>query len=264
MISLLYQIPSCLQRLYRGVVWRADQAPYLPSTSFPLKGQGASLYLTFDDGPIPEMTPRILEILREKQVKATFFCVGDNVRKYPELLEAILADGHSVGNHTFHHLPGLQTSTEQYLRDVAEAEEIINRALPDHPRRAFASDRGSEANKELSNAQQSSSLGAHQSGSARQSIGLCPLFRPPYGRMRPSQKRALLRQGYTIVLWDVLTHDYNPRYSTDKLVRIVRRYTRPGSVVVFHDSLRSGERMLRALPLVIDFWRSEGYDLRPL
>lgn len=235
MISLLYQIPSCLQRLYRGVVWRADQAPYLPSASFPLKGQGASLYLTFDDGPIPEMTPRILEILREKQVKATFFCVGDNVRKYPELLEAILADGHSVGNHTFHHLPGLQTSTEQYLRDVVAAEEIINRALPDN-----------------------------QSGSARQSIGLCPLFRPPYGRMRPSQKRELLRQGYTIVLWDVLTHDYNPRYSTDKLVRIVRQYTRPGSVVVFHDSLRSGERMLRALPLVIDFWRSEGYDLRPL
>lgn len=235
MISLLYQIPSCLQRLYRGVVWRADKAPYLPSASFPQQGQGASLYLTFDDGPIPEMTPRILEILREKQVKATFFCVGDNVRKYPELLEAILADGHSVGNHTFHHLPGLQTSTEQYLRDVVAAEEIINRALPDN-----------------------------QSGSARQSIGLCPLFRPPYGRMRPSQKRELLRRGYTIVLWDVLTHDYNPRYSTDKLVRIVRQYTRPGSVVVFHDSLRSGERMLRALPLVIDFWRSEGYDLRPL
>lgn len=237
MISLLYQIPSCLQRLYRGVVWRVDEAPCVSPLfegEMPA-GQKGCLYLTFDDGPIPEMTPRILEILREKQVKATFFCVGDNVRKYPELLEAILADGHSVGNHTFHHLPGLQTSTEQYLRDVAAAEEIINRALPDN-----------------------------QSGSARQSIGLCPLFRPPYGRMRPSQKRELLRRGYTIVLWDVLTHDYNPRYSTDKLVRIVRQYTRPGSVVVFHDSLRSGERMLRALPLVIDFWRSEGYDLRPL
>lgn len=212
-----------MQSLYPHTMWRADSA-------------SKSVYLTFDDGPIPEMTPRILAILREKQVKATFFCVGDNVRKYPDLLEQILADGHAVGNHTFHHLPGLQTSTEDYLHDVSDAALLINRALLDN-----------------------------QSSSAQQSIGQRPiLFRPPYGRMRPSQKAALLKQGYTIVLWDVLTHDYNPRYTPEKMLRIVRRYTRPGSIVVFHDSLRSGDRMLAALPAAIDFWLAEGYSIKRL
>lgn len=273
MISLLYQIPSCLQRLYRGVVWRAE-LPFPPSASFPQQGQGRSaaekapcpfrgkglgkgaqgaqgapVYLTFDDGPIPEVTPRILEILREKQVKATFFCVGDNVRKYPHLLEAILADGHSVGNHTFHHLPGLQTRTADYLRDVAEAEQLIASYLPSA---SFPAGEDTAAEK--------SPCPFRGKGQGKGA----PLFRPPYGRMRPSQKRELLRRGYTIVLWDVLTHDYNPRYSSARLVEIVRRYTRPGSVVVFHDSLKSGERMLAALPEAIDFWLSEGYTLRPL
>lgn len=204
MFSLLYQIPICLQRLYRGVAWRIDN--------------GRTIYLTFDDGPIPEMTPRILEILREKGVKATFFMVGDNVRKYPHLLDAIKADGHGVGNHTFHHLPGLKTSLAAYLHDVSKCDELVHSQL----------------------------------------------FRPPYGRMRSSQKRELRNLGYKIILWDVLTHDYNPNYSTDELVEIVRKYSRPGSIVVFHDSLKSGERMLAALPAAIDYWLAQGYELKIL
>lgn len=202
--SLLYQIPICIQRLVRGVVWRIDS----PGT----------VYLTFDDGPIPEVTPRILDILREKGVKATFFVVGDNVRKYPHLLEAIRADGHRVGNHTFHHLPGMKTSLADYLRDVSECDEWVQ----------------------------------------------SPLFRPPYGRMRRAQKRELRNTGYRIILWDVLTHDYNPHYSADDMLKIVRQYTRSGSIVVFHDSLKSGERMLAALPEAIDFWLREGYELKTL
>lgn len=204
MFSLLYQIPICLQRLYRGVAWRIDN--------------GRTIYLTFDDGPIPEMTPRILDILREKGVKATFFVVGDNVRKYPHLLESIKADGHGVGNHTFHHLPGLKTSLAEYLHDVSKCDELVHSTL----------------------------------------------FRPPYGRMRRSQKRELRNLGYKIILWDVLTHDYNPNYSTDNLVEIVRKYSRPGSIVVFHDSLKSGERMLAALPIAIDYWQANGYELKIL
>lgn len=207
LFRLLYQFPSWMQSLFPHTLWRADSA-------------SKTVYLTFDDGPIPEVTPQILAILRAKDVKATFFCVGDNVRKYPELLTAILADGHRVGNHTFHHLPGWQTKTVDYLQDVSEAECLI----PKGER-------------------------------------WCPLFRPPYGRMRVSQKQALLKAGYKIVLWDVLTHDYNSRYSPDKMLAIVRRYTRPGSVVVFHDSLRSNERMLKTLPRAIDFWQSQGYTL---
>lgn len=205
----LYQFPTWLQRLYRGATWRRD----------------AAVYLTFDDGPIPEVTPHILAILREKQVKATFFVVGDNVRKYPELLDQIVSEGHRVGNHTFHHLPGLKTSVAEYMRDVSACDEIIHR----HSRR-----------KEK------------------------PLFRPPYGRMRRSQMRELKNTGYEVILWDVLTHDYNRRYSADKLLQIVQRYTREGSIVVFHDSLKSADRMLSALPQVIDYWLANGYELKTL
>lgn len=202
MFSLLYQIPTCLQRLYGGVAWRMDTP--------------GKVMLTFDDGPIPEVTPKILAILREKQVPATFFVVGDNVRKHPGLLQSIVAEGHRIGNHTFHHLRGLKTSTEDYLRDVEACQSLIG--------------------------QQSK------------------LFRPPHGRMRFSQKRALRKMGYEIVLWDVLTHDYNPRYSKDKMLRIVDRYVRDGSIIVFHDSLRSNERMLATLPAVIDLLRTKGYS----
>lgn len=201
----LYQFPSWVQALYRHTTWRKGAA-------------SKDVYLTFDDGPIPEVTPRILDILREKQVKATFFVVGDNVRKYPYLLDAILADGHSVGNHTYHHLPGLKTPLASYLSDVSECDKLIH---------------------------------SH-------------LLRPPYGRMKNSQKRELLNAGYEIVLWDILTHDYNKNYSPEKMLRIVQRYTRPGSIVVFHDSLKSNERMLQTLPLAIDWWIANGYNLKTL
>lgn len=210
MLSLLYQIPTCLQRLYKGAVWRVDSP---------------SVFLTFDDGPIPEMTPQILAILKEKGVRATFFVVGDNVRKYPELLEQIRREGHQVGNHTFHHLPGLKTSLAEYMKDVSACDELLkqdDKAQPSH------------------------------------------LFRPPYGRMRASQKRELKNLGYEIVLWDVLTHDYNARYGAEKLLEIVKKYTRPGSIVVFHDSKKSGERMLEALPQAIDWWKQQGYELKTL
>ena len=207
----LYQLPRWLQRLYPGATWRRD----------------AAVYLTFDDGPIPEVTPRILEILRQKQAKATFFVVGDNISKHPGLLEQIVADGHRVGNHTFHHLSGWRTPTERYFLDVSLCEGRITDDDPfvDLDRR---------------------------------------LFRPPYGKMRPSQYKALRQAGYEVVLWDVLTHDYNKRYTAEDMLDVVKRYTRPGSIVVFHDSLRSGERMLEALPRAIDWWREQGYELKTL
>ena len=195
-----------MQCLYRGVMWRkADDRKVV--------------CLTFDDGPIPEVTPHILAILREKNVKATFFLVGDNVQKYPDLYRAILADGHRVGNHTFHHIKGWRTSIRTYLDDVEQCRRVL----------------GVGAGEDL-------------------------LMRPPYGRIRTSQKLALLRRGYKLVLWDVLTHDYNKNYSVEQMLDVVKRYTRNGSVIVFHDSLKSGERMLQALPLVIEYLQAEGYD----
>lgn len=211
LFRVLYQFPTWIQRLYRKVTWRR------PTLS-------REVYLTFDDGPIPEVTPDILRILKEKGVKATFFVVGDNVRKSPHLLEAILRDGHRVGNHTFHHLPGLHTSLAEYLQDVSQCDEVLAKHGDMHPR----------------------------------------LMRPPYGRMSAAQKREIINAGYEIILWDVLTHDYNPDYSPEKMLRVVTRYTRPGSIVVLHDSLKSHQRMLTVLPQLIDWWHDNGYQLKVL
>ena len=183
-----------------------------------------TIYLTFDDGCIPEVTPQVLDILKRYGVKATFFVVGDNIRKYPDLFRRIVDEGHGVGNHTFHHLPGLQTSKDVYLDDVEKTDRLIDEFVPN--RRTH-------------------------------------LFRPPYGRMGLGETQALHRS-HTVVLWDVLTHDYNRQYTSEKILHIVRRYSRNGSIVVFHDSLKSADRMLVALPQAIDYWMSQGYQLKTL
>lgn len=171
------------------------------------------VYLTFDDGPIPEMTPLILDILRDKDVKATFFMVGDNVRKYPHLLDAVLAEGHAVGNHTMHHLQGIKVPTSRYLQDIAEAAEYI-------PSR---------------------------------------LFRPPHGLLRPRQATALAAR-YRIIMYDLVTRDYSSRLTPEQVLHNACRYARSGSIIVFHDSLKSRERTLSALPKTIDRLREQGYS----
>lgn len=204
-MNILYQIPSCLQHLYRGVVWRGDVTRQV-------------VYLTFDDGPIPEVTPKVLDILREKGVKATFFMVAENASRNPELLAQVRQEGHAIGNHTYNHLKGTRVSTEDYMANVQQADTLLDTRL----------------------------------------------FRPPYGKMRAEQKRLLLQQGYRIYLWDVLTHDYNPRYSSEQLVRIVKRYVRNGSIINFHDSLKSKTQMLEALPQIINFLKGNGYAMEIL
>ena len=204
-MKINYQIPTFLQRLYRGVLWRKDM-------SRPV------VYLTFDDGPIPEVTPQLLDILHEKGVKATFFMVADNAVKYLDLLHRVREEGHSIGNHTYHHLRGTCYPIADYMRDVEQADAVLQTRL----------------------------------------------FRPPYGRMTCSEKRALRQAGYTIVLWDILTHDYDAAYSADRLFDIVRRNVRYGSIINFHDSLKSGSRMLAAVPRVIDYLQSQGYAFEVL
>ena len=204
-LRLLYQFPTWLQRLYRGVVWRMN-----PSSKV--------VYLTFDDGPIPACTPQVLDILSEHGVKATFFMVAENAQRHPELLARVRAEGHAVGNHTYHHLRGCQSSTQNYLQDIQRGNEVLQTSL----------------------------------------------FRPPHGRMTCSQKKQLRKAGYTIYLWDVLTHDYNPKYTPEKMLRIVQRFTRNGSIIVLHDSLKSKDRMLQALPQIIKWLQAEGYTFQTL
>lgn len=183
----------------------------LPEATFRMDPE-RKVYLTFDDGPIPEATPRTLEVLDKYGIKATFFVVGDNVRKYPELYAELLRRGHSVGNHTMHHVQGLRLSRERYLRDVAEASGYVESRL----------------------------------------------FRPPHGWLRKNQYREL-KEKYRIVMYDLVTRDYSRRLTSDDVFDNVRRYARPGSVIVFHDSLKSLPRF-DALPRSIEWLIAEGYE----
>lgn len=194
------QFPDVLRPLMGKLIWRKD-----PSEKV--------IYLTFDDGPVPEVTPQVLDILDKYKLKATFFCVGENVQKYPEVYADILQRGHRTGNHTFNHLKGFSTSTADYVENVRKASEFIDSNL----------------------------------------------FRPPYGRFTFRQQR-LLKSDYEIVMWDIITHDYNKNFSTEAILRNVKRYSRNGSLVVFHDSIKAKDRVLSALPLAIEFWNTEGYQ----
>ena len=188
---------------------------------------GKDVYLTFDDGPIPEVTPKVLAILDKYGIKATFFMVGENIDKHPEVFAQVLAAGHSIGNHTYNHLKGWKTSFNEYMGNVEKWEEVVNRQ-PCAP------------------------------------VNRRKIFRPPYGRTWWWQRKALVNRGYTIYLWDVLTRDYNKSRTPEEMFDQIKRQTRPGSLINFHDSIKSNERMLEVLPKAIEWLQKEGYELAAL
>lgn len=175
------------------------------------------VYLTFDDGPIPEETPWVLDTLDRYGVKATFFMVGDNVRKHPEVFEEVKRRGHSYGNHTMHHLSGLKVCATRFFRDITEADRLIDSIL----------------------------------------------FRPPHGIISPIQTK-MIKRHYNIVMYDVVTRDYSKRMTGEQVLDNVKRYTRNGSIIVFHDSIKAHDRMRYALPRAIEWLISEGFELRAL
>ena len=177
---------------------------------------GKAVYLTFDDGPIPEVTPKVLEILDKYGVKATFFMVGENIDKHPEVFEMVVKGGHAIGNHTYNHMKGWKFSTAEYIANVQKFPKETK------------------------------------------------LFRPPYGRTWVWQRRAVKNLGYEIYLWDVLTRDYNPRRTPEAMLRQIKRQTRPGSIINFHDSVKSNERMLEVLPKAIEWLLANGYEIKTL
>ncbi|MDR3339089.1 MAG: polysaccharide deacetylase family protein [Candidatus Symbiothrix sp.] len=201
---IIERAPKLYRNLYRGSHWRFNTDKKV-------------IYLTFDDGPIPEITPWVLDLLDKYNIKATFFCVGDNVRKYPEIYQMVQDRGHLVGNHTFHHLQGLNISTESYLEDVKQAGELIKSKL----------------------------------------------FRPPYGHMRLPQFHAL-KKHYKVIMWDVVTRDYSRLKTADQVFEIVKKYSRNGSIIVFHDSIKSGDRMKESLPMSIEWLLEQGYSFRQI
>lgn len=173
------------------------------------------MYLTFDDGPIPESTPFILDTLKEYGAKATFFMVGENVSRYPELYQRIVAEGHQVGNHTFSHMGSLRHSVLAYYNDTERANGLIH---------------------------------SH-------------LFRPPHGWMLPPAYN-LLRRKYTIVMWDLVTRDYSHMLNAFDVLRNVVLYARNGSIITFHDSLKSIEKLRYALPAALRYLKEQGYEFR--
>lgn len=196
--------PAFVQCLFPQFLWRVPDPEKV-------------LYLTFDDGPIPEVTPWVLAQLRAYAAKATFFCVGDNVRKHPNLYRQLHADGHTIGNHTMYHMDAWKCTTDVYLRDVADCQLLVG----------------------------------------------AQLFRPPYGHLCPAQKKAL-QKSFRIVLWDVLSGDFDGSLSPDACLDNVIQYARPGSVVVFHDSLKAKIRLETALPGVLRHFSALGYTFKAL
>lgn len=194
-------IKSIFQALYPYGVFCADKR---------------AVYLTFDDGPIPEVTPRVLAILAKYKVEATFFMVGENIDKHPEVYEQVVQAGHSIGNHSYDHLKGWRTSFKTYMENVNK-----------WPKKTT-------------------------------------LFRPPYGKATLRQRIALHKMGYTLIYWDILTRDYDASVTPEQMLRLIQRDTRPGSIINFHDSLKSNERMLTVLPQAIEWLQKEGYVLAAL
>jgi peptidoglycan/xylan/chitin deacetylase (PgdA/CDA1 family) len=170
------------------------------------------IYLTFDDGPVPEITPAVLAILEQYNWKATFFCVGENVSKHPDIYNEILQQGHKTGNHTYNHLKGFSCNSADYLLNVQKAAQFID----------------------------------------------SDLFRPPHGQISAKQIK-LLKNDYQLVMWDVITHDYNQKLSPEQVLSNITNNIRSGSIVVFHDSVKAADNMLKVLPMALDFWISKGY-----
>jgi peptidoglycan/xylan/chitin deacetylase (PgdA/CDA1 family) len=195
------QVPDYIQKIWRTPIWRINP-------------DEKSVYLTFDDGPNPKVTPLVLDILDKFGVKATFFCVGENVKKYPEVFREVKRRGHTVGNHTFNHLKGYKSSTQDYVKNVWKADEYVHSNL----------------------------------------------FRPPHGRIKLSQIRTL-KKDFKIIMWDFITYDFDSKVTPDAILKEVKKRTRNGSIVIFHDSLKAEKNMLAALPKALEFWKEEGYEI---
>ena len=195
----LVKTPQFIQNLFPNYTWR------IPS-------QEKVLYLTFDDGPIPQVTPWVLEQLQAFQAKATFFCVGDNIRKYPDVFDQVVRKGHAVGNHTFNHINGWQTENISYFHNVRHCANMVHSVL----------------------------------------------FRPPYGRLKPKQAQFLQRH-YRIVMWDVLSGDFDPKLSEEQCLANVVNNAEEGSIVVFHDSLKAEDKLRNVLPKVLQHFTDQGY-----
>ncbi len=198
---MLVSVPDSVQRLFPGLILSGNKTE-------------KKVYLTFDDGPVPEVTLPILDILKEHNALATFFEVGENVERYSEVHQRILKEGHQTANHTFNHLSGWKTKTADYLQNIHKADSLI----------------GSK------------------------------YFRPPYGRIKPKQIKAVKEQGYELVFWNVLSKDYDKSVNAEQCLRNCTQNIQNGSIVLMHDSIKAKENVLFVLPKLLGFLSENEFE----
>lgn len=209
---MVTRMPPILQKLFPNRIWKGP-------------ADDKQLCLTFDDGPIPKVTPWVLDVLKQYQAQASFFCIGDNVRKHPEVFDQVIQAGHTVGNHGFHHLKGWGCDKKIYIKDVLLAQqEFLKYAAPRTINRRGV------------------------------------YFRPPYGKMTRAQAKGLQEEGFTIVMWNILSQDYQPDLNLNKAFSRIKKFTTPGSIIVFHDSLKAEQNLKFLLPRVLEYYTSKGYS----
>jgi peptidoglycan/xylan/chitin deacetylase (PgdA/CDA1 family) len=212
-----FTVPSIIQWLIPSCTWRKE-------------GQGKVIYLTFDDGPHPEITAWVMDELKKHQIKATFFCVGENLKKHTETAKQLLTDGHQIGNHTMHHIKGWKHKNDDYLRDIESCETEIR-----------------EIHEQLD----------IEKAQPR-------LFRPPYGQIKPSQIKLLRNKGYEIIQWSDLSCDYDKHLNCEKSLSALVKNAKPGSIVVFHDSEKAEHQLKQILPSYLEAMLAEGFTFETL
>lgn len=193
---------------------------YYPSLIWNKVRSEKAIYLTFDDGPIPDVTDFVLKTLADYNAKGTFFCIGDNIRKHPDVFDRLIAAEHRIGNHTYNHLKGWKTSDAIYLNNFEQCQTLTRTSL----------------------------------------------FRPPYGRIKKSQIKAIKTHHpqMKIIMWDVLSGDFDTASSAEQCFQNVMKHTKNGSIIVFHDSLKAFERLKYALPKSLEYFQKQGFSFKTL
>jgi len=201
---------------------------FFPNRIWAFSRSKKHIYLTFDDGPDEEITPWILDLLDRHRAKATFFCVGENVRNHPDILKRIADEGHSIGNHTYNHVNGINTDSSFYFQNTLKAQKELEFII--------------SKEKLLSN--RVSKL----------------LFRPPYGRIKKDQAKRIEKFGYKIVMWEIISYDYDKTVTSEECLQNVLNNVRNGSVVVFHDSKKAEKNLKYVLPKLLKDLTGKGFQ----
>lgn len=205
--------PRIFARIFSNYTWRFTE-------------DKKEIYLTFDDGPTPEITNFVLSELQKYNAKATFFCIGKNIQKHPEIFKRLLTEGHAIGNHTQNHLNGWKHNKNKYINNILQVEETLKTCN-------------------------------------FQTLKL-NLFRPPYGKIKSSQAKELIKKGYKIIMWSVLSADFDTSISKEQCLQNVLKNTKNGSIIVFHDSLKASEKLTYVLPKVLEEFSKKGYTFKAI